>query len=300
MQVAHKPAMDQIATETSHDTAQRQRAIPWRGLIALGGLLLAATFFMPAVPGCNAPIVPKDEVRELLASASTSSPKELSQVFVMFVAAYLWGLLVAIAAVLRLVRGSSGRREYGWGSFSILGLTGLLLILLSIGELLGGGQGGLLEVGVPLVVGLVICGGLAVLQIRALRRRDRRACLAVAFLAAVIACIWFGWWLADSLYGLQLAFVGSAMVLLGLVGEAKVVTRRSWLNTLWRLMTCRLRDSDLPATACPACGYDLRGSPALRCPECGRPFTFAELGLSSTQPLLQRDNVQSVSKLTQS
>lgn len=293
--------MNRIPTATNRDAVRRKRAMPWRGLIALGGLLLAATFFMPAVQGCNAPIVPEEEVRELLASASPRSSTDFAQVFVMFVAAYLWGLLVAVAAVLRLTRGSSGRHEYGWASFAILGLTGLLLFLIAVGGLLdGGGQGGLLELGVPLVVGLVVCPGVIVLQIRAIRRRDHRAHLEHTFVAAVLVCIWFGWWLADSLYGLRLSSVGSAMVLLGLVGESKVVTRRGWFDTLWRLMTCRLRDSDLPATACPGCRYDLRGCPEMRCPECGRPFMFAELGLSATDPLFQRQIAQSVSKLTQS
>jgi len=61
----------------------------------------------------------------------------------------------------------------------------------------------------------------------------------------------------------------------------------AWLGTLWRLITCRLLDADVPRAACPQCLYDLRGQTVMRCPECRRPFSHEELAMATTDPVLQ-------------
>ncbi len=83
------------------------------------------------------------------------------------------------------------------------------------------------------------------------------------------------------LNGLLLAFVASILLLVGRVGEARAISRLSWLRTgLW-LVALRLHRKSLPLGHCPRCGYNLFGLPEARCPECGRPFRPDELGASS-------------------
>jgi len=59
------------------ERTRQKRARRWRGLIAAGGLLLASTFFMPAVQGCNASIVPAQEVREHFTASGISKRRLL-------------------------------------------------------------------------------------------------------------------------------------------------------------------------------------------------------------------------------
>lgn len=48
----------------------------------------------------------------------------------------------------------------------------------------------------------------------------------------------------------------------------------------WRRFEFVLADGKL---RCPACKYQLVGNERLRCPECGRPFSYAELGVSAEE-----------------
>lgn len=74
------------------------------------------------------------------------------------------------------------------------------------------------------------------------------------------------------------AFFGTTTILAGILGEARLLTRDSWLGVLGKTLTCRLEVSDMPRGFCPACDYHLYGLSEARCPECGRPFTFEEIG----------------------
>jgi hypothetical protein len=263
------------------DSIRQKHARVWRGLIGLGGLLLASTFFMPAVRGCSAPIVPVQEVQGVLTGIDSHDLLELSLAFVLYVAAYLWGVLVGAAALIRLSRGSAGRSERGWGSVVLIGLVALLLVVLIAVELWGSTYTGFTEFDLPLIMALIVCPGAIGYQMAAVLRLGRRAYLAITFISASVACIWFGPWVWNGYYGVRLSFASSLLILVGIIGESVVLTRRGWLSTVWRLATCRLRDANLPRAACPKCEYDLQGLTEMRCPECGRPFSFDELGLSS-------------------
>jgi hypothetical protein len=84
-------------------------------------------------------------------------------------------------------------------------------------------------------------------------------------------------------YGLPFAFAMGWLLLLATLSEASIVTGWSRWQTLWRLMTCRLRENPALVGHCPECGYNLRGLSEQRCPECGRPFTFEELGMTAEE-----------------
>lgn len=262
------------------EPVRQRRARPWRGLIATGGLLLAGTFFMPAVPGCQETIVPAVEAKDFFTTPSSHDWADFAQLFLLFLAAYLWGLLIGLAALLRLLGVSRGSRECNGGALAVLSLTAALLTIHTVAELLDdGSQTGFMNLGVPLLVGFVVGPVAVAYQLRAAISLGRRAYLAVGFVGALAASAWFACWILGGYYGVRLSFVASLVILAGIIGESAVLTRRRWLGTIWRLVTCRLRDAEIPAAACPKCQYDLRGAAEMRCPECGRPFSFDELGL---------------------
>jgi len=82
------------------------------------------------------------------------------------------------------------------------------------------------------------------------------------------------------LSGLALAFTAAVLLLIGRIGEARAISRLSWLKTSLCLLALRLHRKALPLGHCPKCGYNLFGLPTPRCPECGRPFSLEEVGPS--------------------
>jgi len=114
------------------EPARQRRARPWRILTAGGGLLLASTFFMPAVPGCNVPIIP---AREIYSGLSDPSFGRLTfvefldfcfQCYLLFVCAYLFGLCVAGRGISNLASWRRHARPYAGAG--ILVLVGLVLL----------------------------------------------------------------------------------------------------------------------------------------------------------------------------
>lgn len=265
------------------EPARQRRARPWRLLTAGGGLLLASTFFMPAVPGCNEQIIPAREVYTTFADQA-SAPSTWVEflgacagIYLMFLLAYLFGLFVAVRAGMSLASGRSHSRPWVGAAMLILGC----LLVLGFVVYYVATEPGISSEWVPnLISTLVTCVLLGYL-LRVLWRFGPRAHLGVAFLGSVAAVVWFACWVIPGLYGVRLSMAGSVMILVGTIGEARVLTRRSWIGTIWRLGTCRLRDLPVPPDACPGCGYRLFGLREMRCPECGRAFTFGELGLTA-------------------
>src|SRR5262249_19871538 len=84
---------------------QRQRAglqrrvRKWRFLSLGSGMLLTASFFMPAIQACNGPAVPARCAYEVVGDPWINWPLA----FCWFVAAYLLGFLIAVAALCRMI-----------------------------------------------------------------------------------------------------------------------------------------------------------------------------------------------------
>lgn len=293
------------ASISKHSDMTHRRAFRWRLLSLASGGLLAATFFMPSVQGCNNPIIPAEEawefseelrlsVRDMYASIDL---EDLAVAYYVLTAGYLFGLLVALAALGRLTKGQR-----------IQSLTRVCLILFTL--ILGGGIGlvtshlgwragldGLpalfsptefapLGSWLPFINFVLLPLWMMSLLVILWRGRNPPE-LSIAFVTGLFAAHWFSywsimsWWNGDDHYGIHLSFGASCVIVAAALGEARAVSRQSWMRTLGQLMTGRFRGQDERIGMCPKCGYNLYGLSEQRCPECGRAFTFEEVGATA-------------------
>lgn len=275
------------------DSSRRYSALPirtpgaarWQSLAALAGLCLAATCFLPAVQACNSPVIPYKGFSEEVSGFGryTSTMDAISSVifaFCTFVLAYSFGALDGLSALLRRVH------LYTW-SQRVARMTNVYLCIISV-------------VGLAHVVALVIPQGvrndwlllflmtivpvLAIIHIWRSRKLGTRRWICQSFMGSAFCFLWFSFWFIGYLiskngrYGLYLSWTSSVVLLLAVVGEARVVARTSWPKTVGLLVISRLPEGHR-AGYCPQCDYNLFGLTEMRCPECGRPFTAEEAGL---------------------
>jgi hypothetical protein len=273
-----------------------RRSRKWRTLILLAGLALASSFFMPAVEGCNAPIVPAEEAKQLAQTGPLLWPPtldgwaEFGAVFAVYVAAYGFGLLAAFFAFARLLRSRAWQTVLSTALLVWIVLTAFLLLLSLLGELLTSGwprwddilsARGILLVSAAVVVPLLVLGYV----LAALRLRNRRyLCWMIA--GGCWATAWFAYWMIyavssiDVHYGLYVSLTAACLLTLATLGEAAALTRQSWVRTLGQLLICRLAAFPEWRGHCPRCDYYLYGLTEMRCPECGRAFSFEEIGVT--------------------
>src|SRR4030042_229619 len=96
-----------VSTDNKHNILHR-RARKWRMLTIFSGLLLASSFFMPAVQSCNKPVVPAMEFYDLVTQVPSGSGNTLYNIaefcaeICVYFPAYLFGLLLVLAAFGRL------------------------------------------------------------------------------------------------------------------------------------------------------------------------------------------------------
>lgn len=291
------------ASPSSRPDITYRRAFRWRLLTFAGGGLLAATFFMPAVDGCNSPVVPAEaawrigsDLPQAIRDAELFSALEgLTFLFYVYSAAYLFGLLVVLVTLSRLTT----RRR-------LQSIPRACLILFTL--ILAGGMcalttyllwdagwlalenlfipGDLLGHWVPVIDLTLMPLWLLALLVIVWRRRNPPE-LSITFVTGLFAMHWFSYWSISSRlssadhYGIHLSFVSSCVIVVAVLGEARAVSRQSWLRTLGQLMTGRFRGEDQRVGMCPKCGYNLYGLTERRCPECGRGFTFEEVGATA-------------------
>ena len=249
---------------------------------------------MPAAEGCNAPIVPAHEISSLFEPSVNQNTvwldrlAESMEILGVFLVAYLFGALMAVGAIARLL----GRRR--WATVCAIALL-TYLFLVCLGVLAGMLLDQILHgpwwawqnwshlLG---YLAFLIAPFLILVYLLVSVRLRPYAFLSHMFAGTLAAFVWFGYWTVPGLYyggaryGLHLSFLSSVVLLIGAVGEARALTGQTWRRTLWQLLTCRLRLSKDWQVRCPGCDYLLYGLTEMRCPECGRPFTFEELGVS--------------------
>ena len=273
-------------------TTQFRRLRRWRVLGGFGGLMLFSAFFMPAVKGCGAPIVPADYALELLEETlndgfSAFDLLELLGAFGISVAAYLFGLLVVIICL----RGWRFRRasEKNLG-ISVAVLAGCLSVPLALYF-----AGFMITQGAPWgqweawTVFFVVVACVSPLYLMRSIRMGTAGLLCLRWYAALCGLAWFGMWLIDkgfggTYYGLWLSMAALILIAVSTHGEARIRTRRTGLQTCWGLLRGRLELYDLDGPRCFGCGYLVIGLPTNRCPECGREFDPAEYGDETGNP----------------
>lgn len=259
-----------------------RRARKWRLLSLFSGLLLAACFLLPAVQGCNGPIVPAASlVWELSDAWNGSWLIDVVAVVVVYFVAYAFGAALVIGALAALVAWPKLRSASTLAVIILLAYAAVVVLASTLRQGFTNGwapSSWTTQDYVNLVFGLLCSPLLLAGTIFAIRRRhQRRLCL--WFLGGLSGLAWFSYWpiFSNPLYGLYLSLAACLLIVLASVGEAAVLTDQSWLRTFGQLLTCRLAPFYDPKGRCPGCDYYLYGLTEQRCPECGRPFTFDEL-----------------------
>lgn len=265
--------------------AVRRRAGKWRFLSLGGGLLLAASFFMPAITACNAPQVPAVNAYEALSRPWLEWPAW----FYYFVAAYLFGLLVAVGAFFRLIDSPFLRRAIG-GAILIL-LLGAIIVLPSVAVFQAWSQQQLplkwkdLWDGRHALLVMVLLPLFASVHLFRTRKVRRRRWPGHVFIVSLWCVVWFGMWFDTTdwneiHYGLTCSLGGALAILTGIVGETAALTSRTFFRTLGGLMIGRVPRLEEDRGRCEGCDYLLVGLTVNRCPECNRPFAWEDVGLS--------------------
>ncbi len=274
-------------------TAQFRRLRRWRALGGFGGLMLFSTFFMPAVKGCGSPVIPAEEALEHIEEAlddgfTALDLLELLSVFTVFVAVYLFGLLVLIICLRGWRFRRASEKNLGVSVAVLVGCLSVPLALYFAGILITQGVSwGRWDAWTVFFV-VVTC--VSPLYLLRSIRMGTAGLLCLRWYAALCGLAWFGMFLIDAgfggtYYGLWLSMASLILILVSTHGEARIRTRRTGLQTCWNLVRGRLQLHDLDGPRCFGCGYLLIGLPTNRCPECGREFNPAEYGDEGRNPV---------------
>jgi len=271
---------------TPATTDRRGRAIVyWRNVQAFGGFVLACTFFLPAVESCNSPIIPFESTCEIIQELPTQRADWLGfpAGLAVFVDAYFFGFLVAVAIVLHQFGPARHALRVDWigGSLILLAALGVLLLFAAhaVTSPLTSWWPPNWEELVFLLLALVT----PVYWIRCLRH-GAGGRLALRWYTSLCCILWFtAWTVSGALYGLHLSLFGSAVIFIGAFEEARLRSSQDRFDTLRALLTATLDVHDDDPTVCPRCGYPRHGLVVPRCPECGTIFERAGFDPPSTQ-----------------
>lgn len=237
----------------------------WRRLGMLGGLLVATSFFLPAIKGCGGAIRPSEVV-----ASTVMNSDHLAEALIMFLLPYLCGLVIALTFLARACGSAKAARIGGWIILGLVCVTSLHLLI----EPFRGLAPNLIAIGSYILIPTPTLPYMI-----ATHRLKRRAVLARCFFVSAGMLVWFGLWLVaaaplgDALVGLWCSTAGAVLLTLACVGETAGLTDSGMMQTFGRLLICRIPPLPDDSMRCIGCGYSLIGLTEPRCPECGRPFT---------------------------
>jgi hypothetical protein len=245
----------------------------WRRCQAFGGFLLACSFFLPVVDGCNTAIYPASFFVEALTSLGTTSLDEVLAACLMAVPAYLFGALITLHVTVNRRIQASRPPTHAPIYWTILASIATLQIVM-VSELIADAAGG------PMAydVGYTISAGISLFAAAYLWRSGRESSapeLCVRWFGSVCCTAWFCWLalFASPRWGLAVSMIGALAVVIGTVAEAVILGRFGAARSLRGLVTGGYQIADPGMPNCRRCGYILVGLPEPRCPECGTPFT---------------------------
>jgi len=219
----------------------RRPAVPssarsWRGLTTGAGLLVVATFFLPAMKSCDGSVtIPAREWTASLTAHDSNLDNVVAATF-LYLVPYLAALFLMLGAAARL--SPSSNRSRHWSRTADRGVTGCLLftVLMTVSGACDALHQSFHAADVPVAFAV----GLS-LWLLAARRLKEQGHLARALVTSGFLAAWFVFWSrsADALYGVVLACAGSAGLLVGATGEAVALTGAPVHRAVWSLLSCR-------------------------------------------------------------
>jgi hypothetical protein len=224
----------------STELSPRRGAAPvrwWQTSTAASGLLLAFTFFLPAVKSCNGkPDIPAQEWLKLLGESTLSFGK-ISGCVILYGVAYLCGALLAAGALCRLLQPPPAV-----GRAARVGIAACLFFCASVALWFFFADTASLKKAFALNSHLLLLpmSFLPGTYLFLSRRMKENAYLVQSFITSLLLLSWFSFWMhEDALYGLYLSWLGSLGLLVSTVGEAGALFGLSPFQALRHLLVCR-------------------------------------------------------------
>ena len=261
----------------------------WRTLWALGGFLLTISFFLPEsvdtfliFPGCSPstpPQVPVEEVTVLLEADPLSTDSLIAGAFE-YLLPHIFGFMCLLIAVKSFDYRLRIQRSLGTSIPVFFAIMVIMVGIETLGEVFE--LNWRLDDFVPIAVSVIFQLILVIFLIRCFRFGSSGSICArwmLALLYVVYFLIFSTFLFEDPLYGNWVSLAGTSIIFISTFAEARVRCRTGFLETLWKLLRCRLELHDLSGPQCFECRYLLVGLPSNRCPECGLVFDPAEHGM---------------------
>lgn len=269
-------------------TDRRFRQWRWaRRTAVVGGLLLASTFFLPAINCCSSVIVPSEVFWESALDIAGGGPSGIADSAVLIVesaAPYAFGLLVALCGAVPLFRGFPKRGQpefflpvvaYGFVVAAVTALADWLCFFSPSASKQVYSWSLNLDVWTHWAW---IWMTVSVAHFAGSRLASRAKNLCTLWGASASLLIWFSSLILTTeavYYGGWLSLAGSVLLFGGLTVEGKLLHRNSLGAAIVALLLGRV-SSDRLDDSCCGCGYLLVGLTSSRCPECGQPFELRD------------------------
>lgn len=188
--------------------ARLRRLAPFRFTGAVAGVLLACTFFMPAIKACNDPLVPSDEVVKEMTRHGSIRLGEVVAMFDMYVAPYLFGALAAAAALARQLR-LRGATALAWAA-------SITAAFVFAGAMIMSTEKAFASIWNVVILAIVVYFGTSL-------RLRQHAHFRATMVASFVSALWFGFWsvIGEPYYGVRLSCAGATLLFIAAVGEGR-------------------------------------------------------------------------------